>query len=167
MNPRIRPLERRDRDAVRDILTRAGNFNAGEIETALELIDEWLDEGEASEYLTHVLEDADPREVRGYVCLGPVPLTVGTFDLYWIAVDSNFQGRGYGQRLLHFAEDEMVRRGGRLLLIETSSQEAYGATLRFYERAGYDLVARIPEFYRAGDDKVIFAKRFPAAGSVQ
>jgi ribosomal protein S18 acetylase RimI-like enzyme len=111
-----------------------------------------------------VLDDADPREVRGFVCFGPAPLTDGTFDLYWIAVDPVFQGRGYGARLLRFAEDDVRRRGGRLLLIETSSQEAYGATTRFYERSGYGLVARIPEFYRAGDDKLIFAKRVEKAG---
>jgi len=49
-------------------------------------------------------------------------------------------------------------RGGRLMLIETSSQESYGATVAFYERTGYDLVARIPGFYRPGDDKLIYAK---------
>ena len=60
---------------------------------------------------------------------------------------------------MKFAEEEIVRRGGRMLLIETSSQESYGPTIRFYERAGYALVARIPEYYRPGDDKLIFMKR--------
>jgi ribosomal protein S18 acetylase RimI-like enzyme len=160
----VRPLEGRDREAARGILTRAGNFTRDEIDTALELIDAWVVEGESSEYFTYVLEDADPPQVRGFVCFGPAPLTDGTFDLYWIAVDSVFQGHGYGRRLLRFAEDDVRRRGGRLLLIETSSQEAYGATTRFYERSGYGVVARIPEFYRAGDDKLIFAKRVEAAG---
>ena len=45
-----------------------------------------------------------------------------------------------------------------MLLIETSSQETYGGTIQFYERTGYELVGKIPEYYKPGDDKLIFAK---------
>jgi len=154
----IRPLEARDRPEVERIVSGVAVFSPGEVEIALELIDEWLDEGETSGYLTYVLEENDPGMVRGYVCFGPTPLTESTWDLYWVAVDPAAQGKGYGQKLLAFAESEMRRRDGRLLLIETASHEAYGATVRFYERAGYELVSRIRDFYRAGDDKLTFAK---------
>ena len=154
----IRPLEARDRPEVERIVSGVAVFSPLEVEIALELIDEWLEEGESSGYLTYVLEENDPRMVRGYVCFGPTPLTESTWDLYWVAVDPAAQGKGYGQKLLAFAESEMRRRDGRLLLIETASHEAYGATVRFYERAGYELVSRIRDFYRAGDDKLTFAK---------
>ena len=155
----IRPFREGDREPVRQLLERLPNFTAEEVATALELADEFLAEGEASGYLPFVLEDeTGGAAVRGYVCVGPTPLTDGTFDLYWVAVDLAAQGRGYGRALLAFAEDEVRRRGGRLLLIETSSQESYGATVRFYERAGYALEARVRNFYRPGDDKIIFAK---------
>ena len=152
----LRPLESRDRNAVSGILERVGNFSAEEKETALELIDAWLAVGEESDYLCWVLED--DAGVRGYVCVGPTPLTHGTFDLYWIAVDPSAQGRGYGQALTQLAEDEARARGGRLLLIETASQDTYAPTVRFYERAGYALVSRIVDFYKVGDDKLTFAK---------
>lgn len=152
-----RPLEAGDREAVARILDTVGNFSAPEQTVALELIDAWLSTGEASDYLCWVLEDA--TGVRGYICIGPAPLTVGTFDLYWIAVDPSAQGRGYGQRLTRLAELEARARGGRLLLIETASQDSYAPTVRFYERAGYELVSTIPDFYKAGDDKLTFAKR--------
>ena len=45
-----------------------------------------------------------------------------------------------------------------MILIETSSQETYGATVRFYERSGYQLAARIRNFYKIGDDKLVFQK---------
>jgi len=35
---------------------------------------------------------------------------------------------------------------------------APGSTTQFYERTGYSLVARVPNFYRLGDDKLIYAK---------
>ena len=154
---RSRPLEPRDRQAVARILDNVGNFSAAEQTVALELIDAWLAGGEASDYMCWVLEDA--AAVQGYVCIGPTPLTDGTFDLYWIAVDPAAQGRGYGQALTRLAEDEARARGGRLLIIETASQDTYAPTVRFYERAGYELVSTIPDFYKAGDDKLTFAKR--------
>jgi len=45
-----------DRGGVFRILENAGNFTPEEVATALELIDEWLDLGEHSGYLTYVLE---------------------------------------------------------------------------------------------------------------
>ena len=153
-----------DRSGVFRILENAGNFTPEEVGTALELIDEWLDLGEHSGYLTYVLDarDEESSEVLGYVCFGPTPLTESTYDLYWIAVDKSKHRGGVGKRLLKFAEEEIVRRGGKMLLVETSSQETYGGTIQFYEKTGYDLVGKIKEYYKPGDDKLIFAKRLPA-----
>ena len=153
---KTRPMEPRDRNRILAIVTATGSFTPVEIEIAMEVVDEGLAEPER-DYFLFVAEDEGGR-VTGYECHGPTPLTDGTYDLYWIAVDPEAQGGGYGRALLQLAEADVLRRGGRLLLIETSSQESYGATIRFYEKSGYPLVARIPGFYRPGDDKLIFAK---------
>jgi ribosomal protein S18 acetylase RimI-like enzyme len=158
MNRTIRALLATDREGVISILENAGNFTVDEVTTARELIDEWLEQGEESGYLTYVLEE-DSLGVLGYVCFGPTPLTEWTYDLYWIAVDKSKHRGGVGKRLLKFVEEEMERRGGQLLLIETSSQETYGGTIQFYERTGYALVGKVTDYYKAGDDKLIFAKR--------
>ena len=156
---RIRKLEPGDRPRIAEIVASSGNFNDVEKTTALELVDEALAEGEKSGYMIVVLEDGKKFPVvRGYACYGPTPLTQGVYDLYWIVVDPVFQGKGFGQRLLKYVERDVVKRGGRMLLIETSSHETYGATIRFYERSGYELVARIKNFYRIGDDKLVFSK---------
>lgn len=51
-----------------------------------------------------------------------------------------------------------------MVLTETSSQPSYEATRRFYERSGYAEIARVPDFYAVGDDKVVLVKglAFPA-----
>jgi len=155
----IRPLEPADRSAIEEMVISSGRFNAQEIATALELVDEALEKGEASGYFFAVLEEEGQKSsIHGYACYGPTPLTQGVYDLYWIVVSPSAQRKGYGRRLLEFVEKNIAGRGGRLLLIETSSQESYGGTVRFYQRAGYDLVARIKNFYRVGDDKLIFSK---------
>lgn len=160
----IRQLVAADRSGVFRILESAGNFTPEEVATALELIDEWLELGEHSGYLTYVLEDQGEEEskVWGYVCFGPAPLTESTFDLYWIAVDKAKHRSGVGKKLLKFAEDEVLRRGGKLLLVETSSQETYGGTVAFYEKTGYDMVGKIKDYYKTGDDKLVFVKRLSA-----
>lgn len=160
----IRPLAAADRDGVCRILEGAGNFTGDEVAIALELVDEWIELGEESGYLTYVLDSpADGDGVLGYVCFGPTPLTESTYDLYWIAVDKSKHRGGVGRRLLKFTEEEVARRGGKLLLVETSSQETYGGTIQFYERTGYELVGKIKDYYKPGDDKLIFAKTLSAA----
>jgi len=160
----IRAMQARDRPRIRELVVAAGNFNEAEIETAVELVDEALARGDTSGYFLLVLEEDSPaRTVRGYACYGPVPLTVGVYDLYWIVVDPASQGKGYGRRLLAAVERRVRNLGGRKVLIETSSQESYAGTIRFYERSGYELAARIRDFYKVGDDKLVFSKDFDRA----
>ena len=155
----IRQLEPRDRPFIEKMVISTGKFNDVEVSTALELVDEALDRGEESGYLFAILEHGKKdRAVQGYACYGPVPLTQGVYDLYWIVVDPASQGKGFGIHLLGYVETDVLSRGGRMILIETSSQESYGATIRFYKKAGYKLVARIKNFYRIGDDKLVFSK---------
>src|ERR1700741_4690365 len=161
----IRPMTAADRSGVFRILENAGNFTPEEVAIALELIDEWLELGEHSGYLAYVMESGsgEGSGVLVYVCFGPTPLTESTYALFWIAVDKPKHRGGVGKRLLKFAEDEIARRGGQMLLVETSSQETYGGTIQFYEKTGYELVGKIKENYKPGDDKLIFAKKLPVA----
>jgi ribosomal protein S18 acetylase RimI-like enzyme len=155
----IRPVTFSDRPRINEIVTATGNFNDQEIATAIELVDEALDKGEKSGYIIVVAEiSGPPATVEGYACYGPTPLTEGVFDLYWIAVDPEAQGHGIGRQLVEYVESDICSRGGRMLLIETSSRDEYAATIAFYERTNYDLAARIRNFYRVGDDKLIFLK---------
>jgi len=156
---RIRPIERPDRSRIEAIIISSGKFTEEERKTALELVDEALEKGEECGYIIRVLEVGKEQSVvQGYVCYGPTPLTQGVYDLYWIVTDPTVQGKGFGQRLMEYVERDIVKRGGRMLLIETSSQETYAPTIRFYKKAGYEIVARIKNFYRIGDDKLVFLK---------
>jgi ribosomal protein S18 acetylase RimI-like enzyme len=156
---RIRQLEQRDRSRIEEMVVSSGRFNDVEIETALELFDEAITKGDASGNIFAVLEYGKSNSVlRGFACYGSTPLTQGVYDLYWIVVDPAYQKKGNGRYLLEYVEREVKKQGGRMLLIETSSQESYVATIRFYERNGYQLAARIKDFYRIGDDKLVFSK---------
>jgi ribosomal protein S18 acetylase RimI-like enzyme len=151
----IRPAEQRDRERVRGILIATARFTRQEVGWAMELVDLAL--AGRDEYLAYVLDEPDGT-VQGYALYGPTPMTDGVYDLYWIAVDPKQQGQGFGQLLLKFVENEVRRRAGRMLLIETSSKRSYAPTVRFYQRAGYQETSRIKDFYRIEDDKVVFCK---------
>lgn len=155
----LRPMAKADRQPVLDLIRSTGFFTPGEIQVAEELIDIYLNNPEQRDYYIVVVEN-ERGQVAGYMTYGPTPLTEGTWDLYWIAVAPEAQGRGYGQRLVGWLEDEVKKNKGRLVLIETSSQPKYQPTRRFYEKLGYTEVARIRDFYRPGDDRVIFGKYF-------
>ena len=45
----------------------------------------------------------------GWICWGPTPCTLGTFDLYWMAVDPAAQGAGIGTALIRAMEDRLRR----------------------------------------------------------
>ena len=156
---KIRPAELRDRGRIHEILVATARFTQDEVQSAMDLVDQAYDDPAKGDYIIHVLEEPDGAAVQGYVCYGPTPLTDGVFDLYWIAVDPKRQGQGIGQLLLRFVENEVRRKRGRMLLIETSSKESYASTMRFYERSGYDEISRIKDFYRIEDDKVVYCKK--------
>lgn len=153
----LRPLERAQRAAVRSLLERTNVFRPAEIDVALEVLDSYFDHP-GRDY-TAVGAFTHGGDLLGYVCYGPTPCTLGTWDLYWIAVVPEQHGRGTGTLLLSEVERRLALVDARLVIIETSSQPAYAPTRRFYQARGYVEVARVPDFYAPGDDRVIFAKR--------
>jgi len=152
---RIRPIAPGDREAIRDLVAGTGAFKPHEVDVAMELVDIALTEKNQDDYHPFVLEE-DDGTVASYACFGKNPMTKATYDLYWIATRSDRMGKGYGRAMVEFVVDEIRCRGGKLLVIETSSQESYGATRRFYDRIGATLAATLPDYYDEGDDKLIY-----------
>lgn len=148
-----------DAGRVEALLEKTGMFRRDEIAVALELIGERLAKGAASGYHFWFADRAaSPHCPAGYVCYGPTPCTIGSFDLYWIAVDEACQGRGLGRVLAELAESSATKMKGRRMYVETSGKKQYEPTRAFYRALGYAEAARLPDFYDAGDDKIIFQK---------
>jgi GNAT superfamily N-acetyltransferase len=133
-------------------------FRQEEASCAWELLEAVLAPPTGNTYEARVLTGADDRPLA-YACFGRTPMTEATYDLYWLVTAEAARGRGLGGRLLAAVEEELRARGARTIRIETSSLEGRGGARRFYERAGYVAAGVIADFYRAGDDLVILAKR--------
>ena len=154
----LRELRANDLPELERILVATEAFTAAEVAVAMELLEIVIKEPEQGDYEVAVAEALG--RVAGYVLFGQVPATVGSFDLYWIAVDPAAQGTGVGQRLIEHVEEVVRQRDGRMVCLETSSQGGYSRTRSFYEKAGYTLESRIRDFYKPGDDRLTYVKRF-------
>jgi len=139
------------------ILRNTPEFNASDVAVAEEVIDSYLHDIKGSGY--HALVAESDATVVGYICYGPTPLTDGTWDMYWQAVAREKRGQGIGGALMKSAEMAIRQAQGRLAIIETSATPAYENTVRFHLGQGYEIIARIPDFYAPGDDKLILQKR--------
>lgn len=149
---RVAPLQGSHRSDIEIILRATAVFSEEEIGVALELFDE------AALGYEFIGAFADDR-LTGYACFGATPATDRTFDLYWIAVHPDAQRLGAGAALMTEVERQLVERRGRMLVIETSSRDDYAPTRRFYGKRGYQEAARLRDFYRSGDDRVVLTKR--------
>ena len=145
-----------DRRRVREIVESTGFFSAAEVDVAVELVDERLAKGEASGYY-FVFAELEGRTV-GYACYGPIPATAASYDLYWIAVHRDCQGRKYGRILLEESERLIRSAGGRRVYIDTSGRPQYQPTRAFYEHFEFRCEAVLEDFYAPGDGKVIYVK---------
>lgn len=155
----IERLRAEDRDKIKNILTETNNFNEDEIRVAIELIDIYINKKEQRDYEIFVdRNEEDESDINGYVCIGPRPLTEGTYDLYWIAVNPSVQSKGVGSRLISFAEEYIRNKNGRLILIETSGKDSYKKERSFYEKNSYNRITEIKDFYRKNDSLIIYGK---------
>lgn len=152
----LAPLDESSRGQAESILRATGVFREDEILVGLEVLDSYLAHPEQD--YTALGAFTPGGELLGFSIHGPTPCTLGTWDLYWIAVAPEAQGLGVGTVLLKEVEGRLARLNARLLIIETSSRPPYDPTRAFYLKKGYREVARVPDFYEAGDDRVIYAK---------
>jgi ribosomal protein S18 acetylase RimI-like enzyme len=142
--------------SVKDVLESSGYFYKEEIMVGVELVEDRLSKGNASEYKFIFAEKGD--KLAGYTCFGEIACTKGSFDLYWIAVHNDIRGGGIGKKLLTLTEKKIAEMGGKRIYVETSNRKQYEATRIFYIKCKYDVDAILKDFYGPGDDKVIFVK---------
>jgi GNAT superfamily N-acetyltransferase len=157
MSTTVRAPAPADRAALEEALRSDGTFDEAEVAVALELIDDALGRGDVDYFLR--VATGEDGEVVGYVCFGPTPMTESTYDLYWIVTHARARGRGVAGVLLGAMEAELALRGATAIRVETSQKESYGPARKFYARRGYPEAARFADFYRRGDDLIVYYKR--------
>jgi GNAT superfamily N-acetyltransferase len=138
MAVRLRGLQEGDVTPLERILkANAPVFNETEVRAAVDMLLGGVGGPATTDGYRFIVAETDDGKVAGYALFAHTPLTVGTWDLYWIAADPAAHGRGVGPKLLRAVEEVVKNEGGRLVVIETSSR---------------------PD-YKEGDHKVVYTRR--------
>jgi GNAT superfamily N-acetyltransferase len=150
-------IKQNERKKIEEILRSAGFFYEFEIDTALEIADETISMGmEKSGYFW--LKASDEDGVVAFANYGKNAFSTHSWELYWIAVHQDSRNKKLGSLLLKAVENDVKKRGGKILWIETSGRPLYVSTEGFYKRNGYALQASLKDFYGPGDPKQIYSK---------
>jgi ribosomal protein S18 acetylase RimI-like enzyme len=153
----IRPARPEDTPALKILTAATGVFKPHEVEALQEVLDDFHSGHSGDEHVAIV--DERGGQVVGYAYYAPDIMTDRSWYLYWIAVDRSTQARGIGSELLRYMEEDVHKRNGRLMFIETSSLPHSELTRKFYLKHGYAVTGVLRDFYSDGDDMVIFRKR--------
>lgn len=149
----IRMVRRSDIHDLKQVLDTIELFPSEMLE---DLISDYFENPESEELWFTTLKKNKPISI-GFCA--PEKLTDGTFNLYAIGVRSDIQAKGIGSKMMHFIETHLKEKGHRILIVETSGTDDFVLTRRFYEKLGYHKEAVIRDFWKEGDDKVVYWKK--------
>jgi ribosomal protein S18 acetylase RimI-like enzyme len=96
-------------------------------------------------------------ETLAYVCFGPIPCTLHSFDFYWLATHKKAQRKGIGKKLVFEMFKRIKQMGGKKVVLETSGRPQYEPTHKFYRACGFELEATLKDYYAEGDDCLMFS----------
>lgn len=147
----FRNLKAEDISLLTVIIKETHFFTPSEVAVAVELMED------TTGYYQFIVAEED-NNTLGYSCYGHIAVTESSYDIYWIVVSPNAQGKGVGKKLMVETEARITAAGGSRVYAETSSQEKYLPTQRFYERCGFKKEAELKDFYRIGDSRLTFTK---------
>lgn len=152
----IRPVTEDDIKPLVALTKATGAFKPLEVDILRSVFRDYFDGDIEAGHVAACLER--DGSLLGFVYFAPDEITFGTWELWWIVVGKDAQGRGVGRELLRYTENAVRAAGGVRLYIDTGSGNGYEATRQFYLRGGYDQVAVLPDYFDEGDDKVVFRK---------
>ena len=160
LNAMIRPAEPEDTEVLISMAISTDIFQPGEAEELLGgVLHEYHSGLLGEDHRVEVWVNENSGKPEGWVYFAPSFKAEGVWDLWWIGVDPQSQGKGIGGKLLEYVESCVLNKGARLLIIETSSTKPFDSVRNFYAKRDYESCGRIPDFYGKDDDKITFAKR--------
>ena len=88
---------------------------------------------------THVWIALDTGSITGFVAV-KLDTETRMGEIYMVAVDPDFQGRGIGSALTQFALDWMKEAGMSVAMVETGGDLGHAPARRTYEKLGFRLL---------------------------
>lgn len=149
----VRPTTQHDISALQNILDATELFPSDMLP---EMISHFLSGNDTSSHW--FTAEADGVAI-GFCYAQQEMLAEGTWNMLAIAVDPTHQGLGCGAAIVTHLEERLSADQQRVLIADTSGNDAFMRTRAFYAKNGYTKEACIREYWGPGDDKVTFWKR--------
>jgi ribosomal protein S18 acetylase RimI-like enzyme len=153
----IRPASPSDRDGMIKLFSALNLFNTDELQFMSELVDNFFNQTLGEGYYWIINDNNDAITSAAYYA--PESFGENVYNLYFIGVFPSEQGKGIGSTMLEYVEKHLKELEQRLLLVETSGLPNFAKTREFYLKNNYEKEATIREYYKEGDDKVIYRKK--------
>jgi ribosomal protein S18 acetylase RimI-like enzyme len=152
-NDKIREVIHSDLDSLKIVLDSCGLFPS---EYLNDMISDYFHNLDTNEIWFTYVENDSPISI-GY-CI-PEKLTSGTYNLLAIGVSENHQRKGVAVEMMNFIEQKLKTIGARVLIVETSSDDAQIGARNLYQKLGYNQEAVIRDFWNEGEDKIVYWKK--------
>ncbi|MBL0009551.1 MAG: GNAT family N-acetyltransferase [Saprospiraceae bacterium] len=153
MHDKIRAVTSADIDGLKKVADSSGLFPSEYLD---EMISDYFSNPETQD-IWFAYIDNDKTAAIGY-CV-PEKLTDGTYNLLAIGVSQDSQRIGIASQMMNYIEQLLKQKHGRILIVETSSDDAQIGARNFYKKIGYTQAAVIKDFWKDGEDKIVFWKK--------
>lgn len=153
MTVQIRATTREDIEGLKQVLDSSKLFPSEFLD---EMISNYFNNPHSEEIWFTCL---DEQIIVGFGYCVPERLTNGTYNLLAIAVRNDLQGKGIGRKMMEYIEQRLKENKKRVLIVETSSLDQYELTRKFYENLNYKKEAIIRDFWKEGEDKIVYWKK--------
>jgi ribosomal protein S18 acetylase RimI-like enzyme len=150
----IRKAFKNDVNGLKEVLDSSELFPSEYLD---DMMLDYFNNSETEEIWFTAIDEFDAIVALGY-CV-PEKLTNKTYNLLAIAVRKELQGKGIGNTLMNYIEDYLRKGNKRILIVETSSDNHYELTRKFYLKLNYIHMATIKDFWNEGENKIVFWKK--------
>ena len=153
MKNKIRAVLKTDFAELKNVVDSSELFPSEYLD---EMISDYFDNPETKDiWFTYI--DNNKQVAIGY-CV-PEKFTDGTYNLLAIGVSQDIQRKGIASQMMNYIEQRLKQNDGRILIVETSSDNAQIGARNFYKKIGYIQAAVIKDFWKEGEDKIVFWKK--------
>lgn len=153
MNENIRDIVKADIEALKKVVDSSELFPSEYLD---DMISDYFNNKDTQDIWFTYIDKHTPVAI-GY-CV-PEKLTDGTYNVLAIGVTPNSQRKGIAREMMHYIEQVIKHKNGRVLIVETSSDDAQMGARIFYKQIGYTQEAVIRDFWKEGEDKIVFWKK--------
>lgn len=153
MKNKIRTVTTSDINGLKNVADSSGLFPSDYLD---EMISDYFNNPATQDIWFTCIDDNKPVAI-GY-CV-PEKFAEGTYNLLAIGVSVDSQRKGIASEMMKYIEHLLKHKNGRILIVETSSDDAQIGARNFYPKIGYTQVGVLKDFWKDGEDKIVFWKK--------